>query len=152
VHRIATAVDIDASSAEVWRVLVDFAAYPDWNPFIRRIEGEPRVGTRLQVTMQPGDRRPMTFKPTVLVAEPERELRWLGRVFLPGVFDGEHAFVIEQKQGGCRLRHEESFRGVLVPLFGAMLGDTERAFVAMNEALKRRVEARRQLTTWRGIS
>jgi hypothetical protein len=143
VRRLATAVDIDAAAAAIWRVLVDFAAYPEWNPFIRRIEGEPRVGTRLQVTVQPGDRRPMTFKPTILVAEPERELRWLGRVLLPGVFDGEHTFVIEPKQGGCRLRHEESFRGLLVPLFGGMLVETERGFTAMNEALKRRVEARR---------
>jgi len=143
VRCLATAIDIDATAAATWRVLVDFAAYPKWNPFIRRIEGESRVGARLRVTAQPGDRRPMTFKPTVVVAEPERELRWLGRVLVPGVFDGEHAFVIEQKQGGCRLRHEESFRGLLVPLFGGMLGDTERAFVAMNEALKRRVEARR---------
>lgn len=140
-RRLATAIDIDATAIAMWRVLVDFAAYPEWNPFIRRIEGELRVGTRLRVTVQPGDRRPMTFTPTILVAEPERELRWLGRVLLPGVFDGEHAFVIEPKESGCRLRHEENFRGLLVPLFGGMLGDTERAFVAMNEALKRRVEA-----------
>lgn len=142
-RRLATAIDIDATAAATWQELVDFAAYPEWNPFIRRIEGEARVGARLQVTMQPGDRRPMTFRPTILVVEPERELRWLGRLLLPGVFDGEHAFVIEQKHGGCRLRHEESFRGLLVPLFSAMLDDTGRAFVAMNEALKRRVEARR---------
>ncbi len=31
-----------------------------------------------------------TFRPTVLVAEPNRELRWLGRLFMPGPFDGEH--------------------------------------------------------------
>ncbi|MDP2330310.1 MAG: SRPBCC domain-containing protein [Reyranella sp.] len=142
-RRITTAVDIGASSAEVWRVLADFATYPDWNPFIRRIEGEPRVGARLRVTAQPAGRRSMTFKPTILVAEPERELRWLGRILLPGVFDGEHAFIIEPKHDGCHLRHEESFRGLLVPLFAGMLGDTERAFIAMNDALKRRVEARR---------
>jgi hypothetical protein len=30
------------------------------------------------------------FKPKVLSVRPERELRWLGRLFVRGVFDGEH--------------------------------------------------------------
>jgi hypothetical protein len=141
-RRIVTAVDIDAPAVAIWQVLTDFAAYSEWNPFIRRIEGEPRIGARLRVTMQPPGRKPMTFRPTVRVAEPGHELRWLGRVLIPGIFDGEHAFIIEERQGGCRLRHEETFRGLLVPAFGAMLKDTEQSFVAMNAALKRRAEAR----------
>jgi hypothetical protein len=92
--------------------------------------------------MQPPGRKPMTFRPTVRVAEPGHELRWLGRVLIPGIFDGEHAFIIEERQGGCRLRHEETFRGLLVPAFGAMLDDTEKGFIAFNAALKQRVESR----------
>ena len=62
----------------------------------------------------------------------------------PGaLFDGEHAFIIEERQGGCRLRQEETFRGLLVPAFGTMLDDTEKAFIALNAALKQRVESRR---------
>jgi hypothetical protein len=129
--RIATAIDIDAPADAIWRVLVDFPAYPEWNPFIRRIAGEAKVGARLEVTAQPANRKPMTFRPTVRVADPDRELRWLGRVLLPGIFDG-----------GCRLRHEETFGGLLVPAFGAMLDDTARSFAELNAALKRRVEGR----------
>jgi hypothetical protein len=140
-RHIATAVDIEASAAAVWRVLVDFPAYPDWNPFLRRVVGEAKVGARLEVTGQPVNRKPMTFRPTVRVADPDRELRWLGRVLVPGIFDGEHAFIIEPRNGGCRLRHEETFRGLLVPLFGAMLDDTAKSFTELNTALKRRVES-----------
>ena len=139
-RRIATAVDIDAPAAAIWRVLVDFPAYPEWNPFICRIVGEARVGAKLEVTAQPANRKPMTFRPTVRVAEADRELRWLGRVLLPGIFDGEHAFIIEPSSNGCRLRHEETFTGLLVPAFGAMLADTARSFAEVNTALKRRVE------------
>jgi hypothetical protein len=139
-RRIATAVDIDASAAAIWRVLVDFPAYPEWNAFLR-IAGTPSVGERFEVTAQPAGRKPMTFRPTVRVANPDRELRWLGRVLLPGIFDGEHAFVIEPGSNGCRLRHEETFTGLLVPAFGAMLADTARSFDEFNAALKRRVEA-----------
>jgi hypothetical protein len=144
VRRIATAVDIDATPLAIWRLLTDFAAYPEWNPFIRRIEGEPKVGAKLRVTIQPPGHKAMTFRPTVVVAEPNRELRWLGRVLVAGIFDGEHAFIIEDKAGGCRLRQEETFRGLLVPLFGGMLADTGRGFAALNAALKRRAEGKAQ--------
>jgi len=141
-RRIETAIDIAAPPSAVWDVLVDFAAYPDWNPFIRRLQGEARVGARLEVTVQPPGGKPMTFKPTVLAAEPARELRWLGRVLMPGLFDGEHGFRLEATAGGCRLHHGETFGGILVPLFGKMLDDTERGFAALNAALKERVERR----------
>jgi len=141
-RRIETAIDIAASPQAVWNVLVDFAAYPDWNPFIRRLQGEATVGARLEVTVQPPAAKPMTFKPTVLAAAPARELRWLGRVPMPGLLDGEHGFRLEPTAGGCRLHHGEEFRGILVPLFGRMLDTTARGFTAMNEALKQRVEAR----------
>jgi hypothetical protein len=36
----------------------------------------------------------MTFRPTVLNAETNRELRWLGHLLAPGLFDGEHSFTI----------------------------------------------------------
>ena len=140
-RRIETTVDIVGSAVAVWRVLIDFAAYPDWNPFIRRLQGAPIVGTRLGVTMQPPGGGAMSFRPTVLAAEPGRELRWRGRVLVPGLFDGEHAFRLEPVPSGCRFHHDETFSGLLVPLFGAMLAKTEQGFVAMNEALKRRVEA-----------
>jgi hypothetical protein len=31
-------VVIDASPATVWSVLIDFASYPEWNPFHRKVE------------------------------------------------------------------------------------------------------------------
>src|SRR5262245_4493090 len=107
-RRIATAIDIDAPAAAIWRLLVDFPAYPGGTAFLR-IAGEARVGARLEVTVQPAGRKPMTFRPTVRAADPDRELRWLGRVLLPGIFDGEHALIIEPRSDGCRLRHEETF-------------------------------------------
>lgn len=140
-RRIETAIDIAAPPVAVWRVLVDFASYPEWNPFVRRIEGEARVGARLRVTIQPPGRKPMTFRPTVRAAEPGRELRWVGRVLIPGLFDGEHAFVLEPSGAGCRLRHEEHFTGLLAGAFPGMLADTAKGFEALNAALARRVES-----------
>ena len=84
----------------------------------------------------------MTFEPTVVALAQERELRWRGRLLVPGLLDGEHAFRLEERVGGCRLRQAERFSGILVPLFGAGLPEaTRRGFEAMNAVLKARAEA-----------
>jgi len=87
--------------------------------------------------------RGMTFRPTVLVAKPEQELVWLGRLIFPGVFDGEHRFVITPTTGNAVVfEQSESFRGLLVPLFRKSLDrDTLRGFEEMNTALEQRAES-----------
>ena len=84
----------------------------------------------------------MTFRPVVLTVTPGRELRWRGRLLMPGLFDGEHAFQLEMlSTAGCRLHHAERFSGLLVGLMsGSLLDATREGFEAMNGALKRRAE------------
>jgi uncharacterized protein YndB with AHSA1/START domain len=48
-------IEINASAERVWRLLTDFASYPQWNPFIRRISGELTTGERLEVRLEPWD-------------------------------------------------------------------------------------------------
>jgi hypothetical protein len=140
---IHTEIEINASAEKVWRVLTDFVAYPEWNPFIRRLEGEVSVGARLQVYIQPSGGKGMSFRPTVMVAERNKELRWLGHLWFPGFFDGEHLFVIEAlSEGRVRFVQQERFGGLLVPFLSKMLDrDTRRGFEEMNQALKLRSES-----------
>jgi len=142
VRQIQTSIDIVASPTRVWSVLTDFRAYATWNPFITSIDGKPQPGTQLRVTIALPGRRPMTFRAVVLTATPRRVLRWRGRLLMPGLFDGEHAFQLELlSTAGCRLHHTERFSGLLVGLTGRSLLDaTREGFEAMNAALKRRAE------------
>jgi len=142
VKHLRTEITIAASAERVWQILTDLAAYREWNPFLFEASGRPAKGERLTVRMKPVDGRPMTFKPTVLDAQPGRRLRWLGRLLLPGIFDGEHSFTLEPVNGGVRFVQEEDFRGVLVPLFAKSLDKgTLPAFELMNQALKARAES-----------
>jgi hypothetical protein len=137
---LRSAVTIDATPEQVWSVLADLEAYDEWNPFIVSSSGTVAVGATLTNTMRDatGD---MTFTPTVLTATPGRELRWLGKLGPGGVFDGEHAFLIEPAGAGrVRLTQTETFSGVAVPFFRGQLHDqTLPQFHAMNDALAQRV-------------
>jgi hypothetical protein len=125
----------------VWAVISDFAAYPEWNPFIRRISGELCEGARLEVRIEPPQARATTFKPTVRAVEPNRELRWLGRLLVPGIFDGEHSLTIAPRGNNLsRFVQSECFSGILVGAAQGTLRKTETGFEQMNAALKERVE------------
>ena len=139
--RLFTDVDIDATPQQVWNVLTDLAVYPAWNPFIVRAEGVVELGRRLTLTMQPVGGRAMTLRPRLVAVDVPRELRWRGKLGMPGLMDAEHSFTLEPRGSGTRLVHQETFRGVLVPFVAASLDrNTLPAFVAMNEALESRAE------------
>lgn len=139
-----TTITIQASREQVWQTLMNFQEYPKWNPFIKRITGNPATTEKLEVTMKLGDRKPMVFKPTVMKSKARSEFRWLGTMFLKGLFDGEHYFKL-QKSGDneTTLTHGENFRGILSGLMLRWIGkETEHSFNKMNEALKNEVESK----------
>jgi hypothetical protein len=143
---IATTVEIDAAPSHVWQVLVDLPAYSRWNPFIVEAAGDVVVGGKLSMRMTVGGRDPMTIEPRLLVVDPQRELRWKGRLLVPGLFDGEHGFTLTALEGRrTRLEHWERFSGLLLPLARRLIyEDTLRAFHSFNDALAK--EARRRFT------
>jgi hypothetical protein len=140
---LRTQIEIAAPKDKVWRILTDFPAYPQWNPFIKSISGELKTGAKLDVRMHPPGGRSITFHPQVLSAVPGRELKWLGHVLIPHIFDGEHHFLIQERNADAvTFVQEEVFKGVLVPFTGKMLEGTREGFETMNQALKRRAEVR----------
>jgi hypothetical protein len=141
---ISETVDIAATPERVWGVLADLPAYQEWNPFIRSASGQLAEGARLTLRMAPPEGRAITFRPTVLAARPGQLLRWIGRLIVPGIFDGTHQFALEDQGGRTRLTQSETFRGVLVPFTGKTITRTEAGFRALNQALKERAEQQSQ--------
>ncbi|MCO6484670.1 MAG: SRPBCC domain-containing protein [Saprospiraceae bacterium] len=140
--RISTSIRIAAPPQKVWEVLTNVTAYPEWNPFIRRLEGKLAPGTRLDVEIHPPGGSAMRFRPVVLEATMPVVLKWKGKLLIKGLFDGEHAFRLAPDAGGGTIfHHEEEFTGWLVPLLSGALVRTEQGFHAMNEALRRRCES-----------
>ena len=134
---IHTEIGIGAPAATVWAVLIDTAKWAEWNPFAK-LSGRVAVGERVSVTLTPPGKSPITMRPTIVKLDAGRELRWLGNLGIPGLFDGEHGFrVVPEDVGRCRFEHFETFRGLLVAPIMWMVGDaTRQGFEAMNRALK----------------
>ena len=135
-------VEINASAERVWQLLTDFAKFPQWNPFIQRVSGEPTTGAQLQVTIQPSGTHGTTIRPTVLKVEPNRELRWVGHWLIPGLLDDEHIFTIEPLETGrVRFTQREIFTGIFSSFAAHRRNtDTRRGFREMGQALKLRAE------------
>lgn len=143
---IHTEIVIHAPANKVWAVLLDFDSYGEWNPFMRKIIGEPKVGKKLRVEMKLEDGREFLAKPKVLKNEENVELRWIERLYFKGLYDGEHFFQLEElNKNQVKLIHGQSFSGALAKALLKKLGDdTEEGFKAMNKALKKRVAAVRK--------
>lgn len=142
---LRTEIVINAPVERIWNILMDFDHYPEWNPFIRDIQGSARIRERLRVKLQLQDGRPMIFKPKVTKYRKHKEFAWLGQLFMAGLFDGQHIFEIKEiDEEQFLFVQREEFSGLLVGLFWRQLDTkTREAFVAMNEKLKELSEKQR---------
>lgn len=136
---LATTIDIDATPDEVWEVLSDLSAYGEWSNF-SRIDGVPELGEKLKMRM-PG----FWFSSMVTAVTPGRELQWSATIITAGLFLGEHNFtLVRTEAGGTRVHNTETFSGALTKPFEGLFAKShnEGGYVAFNQALKSRVEAR----------
>ncbi|MDY3521957.1 SRPBCC domain-containing protein [Riemerella anatipestifer] len=136
---IKTEILINATPEKVWSILTNFDNYPNWNPFIKSIKGEVKIGNKIKVSIQPPNSKEMTFKPRVLAFETNKELRWIGHLLFKGLFDGEHKFeLIDNGNGTTTFKQSEKFKGIFVGLLN--LENTKKGFEAMNKKLKELAE------------
>ncbi len=84
----------------------------------------------------------MTFKPKVLIFETNKELRWIGHLLFPALFDGEHKFeLIDNGNETILFKQSEKFGGIFVLFFKKMLdNNTKNGFEDMNLKLKELAE------------
>lgn len=148
-HELRTAVEVEAPIETAWTVLLDWPAYPLWNPFVRRIEGRAEVGATLDVTFaitrplggSKGATRSMRIRPLVVGLESPRHLSWQGQLLSAFVLQGEHRFELESLgPTRCRFHHDECLIGALAHPLEPWLQRAHRStFEAMNTAFALRV-------------
>lgn len=140
---INTEITINASAEIVWNILMDFAQYPAWNPFIKELKGNAQVSQTLEVLIHPPKQKVSKFVPKVLKVIPQQYFSWRGVFLASWLMSGEHIFEIHSLANNqVKFVHYENFRGWLAGVILSKIGkSTQQGFIAMNEALKKRAEA-----------
>ncbi len=138
---LRTEIEIRASPEKVWQILTDLDKYPEWNPFIHHAFGDAKAGEKVDITFHSGS-KDMTLHCKVVKVEPNKEFCWKYHVALPGLFNGEHHFIIEPVDANrVRFVDREVFNGLLVPLQAKDIDTNSRhGFEQMDKALKARAE------------
>lgn len=135
-------IEIEAPATRVWEIIDDLPRYPEWNPFIVRAVGERRVGAKLDVSIRAPGMSAVSFHPRILNYEPGRLIRWKGVLWIPGLFDGRHALLVEPLgDGRSRFTTHEDVTGILLPVLGKAMRASQKGFEEMSRALKKRAES-----------
>jgi hypothetical protein len=133
----AAEIEISGTPEAVWAALSDAAAYPEWDPNMKSIEGKIGLGEKLvlhtNITKQ-------AFKVTVSELETDRRMVWKSGMPL-GIFKGARTFeILPQGDGKVRVKVREVFSGLMSPIIGRMIPDLQPSFEKFVRGLKRRVE------------
>lgn len=140
---IVSEISLDHPPEKVWKVLTDFSGYPAWNPFIRLAKGRLAKDRTLFMFLSiPGGMKTILF-PKILEVNEGRGFRWIGSLFVPGLFNGEHEFAIfPEAENKSRLVQTERFGGIMTPLLGKFISrGARKGFDAMNESIRERLNS-----------
>jgi len=142
---ISTEIEINAPAHKVWNELMNVSQYSEWNPFIKKLTGQIKKGTVIEVifqTKEKGKINSMTFTPEIILLKENSILQWQGRLLMPGIFTGKHTFqLVKIGKNKTRFIQKEDFNGILVSLFS--FKSTIEGFTSMNKALKERIERKK---------
>lgn len=132
-----------ASAGAVYDALADFANYPQWNPWITRIVGQPVAGGELCATARTGDSY-RTVQHRMLCAVRPHDFAWCDIGWFTVFARGERVRHIQDLgDGHCHYRCELRVSGPLVALVDWLYGKGMRdGMVAEADALKQYCEQR----------
>ena len=136
-------VEINAPSAKVWRAVVEFEKYKEWNSQLQYLGGEVKPQGLLHLKLSVKGTDPYEFKPIVSYWEENKRFAWLAATGLPRVFDGEHFFELQDLGNGkTMVVNREEYRGVLSLIIRnlPMMKNAPEGFELMNTELKRYCE------------
>lgn len=136
-------VEIEAPQALVWEVLVDYARYPEWNPYTVRVDTELEVGADVVLHLPHPDRpgETMTTTEVMRVIDAPRHLQYDTADNLPGIFAVRDQWVEDLGSGRSSYRTTDVFSGEHAQFAYDLQGAwVKEGFDAVAHALKARAE------------
>ena len=137
-------VEIDAPQALVWDVLVDYARYPEWNPYTVRVDTTLELGAEVVLHLPHPDRPGETMQnvEVMRVIDPPHHLQYDTADNLPGIFAVRDQWVEDLGGGRSSYRTTDVFSGEYAQVAYDLQGQwVKDGFDAVAHALKARAEA-----------
>ncbi len=137
-------VQIAAPAAFVWDVLVDYARYPEWNPFTVQVETTLQVGAPIDLTLPSydGSGETLVSNEIVRVVEPPHHLRYDNGDTVPGVRGVRDQWITDLGPTRCSYVTTNTISGEHAELALSLTGEWIQAgFDSVAHALKARAEA-----------
>lgn len=132
-------VIVDASPSEVWQVLTDRDAYPEWNTVLLDLKGDFKVGEQVVFQFKEAEGKQYEVKAKVEEVVPDKLLNQKGGMW--GILTFDHKYILEPVGEKTKVTIHEDYAGVYVPFWDHK--PLEPAYAKLNQALKARVEALR---------
>lgn len=137
-------VEIDAPAQLVWDVLVDYARYPEWNPYTVRVETSLRIGEVIDLYLPDPAKPGETFlnREYVRVLDAPHHLQYDTAEELPGIHAVRDQWVVDLGGGRSSYRTTDAFTGPVAKTVHDLQGQwVKDGFDAVAHALKARAEA-----------
>lgn len=141
--KIATEVALQAAPDKIWKTLIDFAAYPEWNRVLKTVQGEAAPDASLQVQLQLYGQSVQKRAGKVTGFIPPKYFSWswnhgLGAWFL----SAEHVFRLKEREsGGVILFQEMYYTGLGLKFRRSSIEHVVRLTLdKLNDDIKSRVE------------
>jgi uncharacterized protein YndB with AHSA1/START domain len=128
---------IDAAPEPVWRVLMDTAAWPDWDSGVTKVDGRLALGETLRISVEANAGRVFPVR-VVTLSEPARMV-FRGGMPL-GLFTGERTYTLKREDGATRFTMREQYTGPLAGMIFKSIPDLGPSFQQFADGLKRRAE------------
>ncbi|GJM43090.1 MAG: hypothetical protein DHS20C20_33720 [Ardenticatenaceae bacterium] len=137
-RKYSATTTINAPAQTVWDILVNPAGYPEWDPGMVRVEGTLALGEKVKFFTKFSPDQAFAVKVTGF--EPGKKMVFTGGMPL-GLFKSERTHTLTAVEGGQVVFHtEETFSGLLLPIFGRTIPDLTESFEAFSAGLKHAAE------------
>ncbi|MEM7650256.1 MAG: SRPBCC domain-containing protein [Cyanobacteria bacterium P01_A01_bin.70] len=136
-----TEIVIPAPQQAVWDQVTDFAAYSEWNPFVRQAIAQFEVGKSIRFLedLQQFGQHWLTAE--FLEIDPPHAFVWQGHFAAPSLFTVRHSFLLDAIDGNqTRFRQVHKNSGLLVPFLAlrGVYAVTYQGYLDFDQALKTR--------------
>lgn len=136
-------VEIAAPAPFVWDVLVDYANYPQWNPYTVAVSTTFAIGAPIDLTLPAVDGSGGTFinREHIRIIDPPRHLQYDTGEEMPGIFAIRDQWIAELGPDRCAYHTTDTISGKYADKVMEMTGDWIKAgFDSVANALKVRAE------------